>query len=108
MAGPRVKVPKTAKAGDIITIKTLMRHKMENGLRKNKKTGKKIPKKLINNMTAKFNGTEVFKADLAGSISANPYLAFNAKIDKEGEFEFVWTEDGGKTWSAKKKIAIKA
>ena len=31
---PRVKVPKKVKAGDIITIKTLISHKMESGRRK--------------------------------------------------------------------------
>ena len=31
---PRVKVPKTAAAGEAITIKTLISHKMESGQRK--------------------------------------------------------------------------
>jgi len=106
MAKPRVKVPKTAKAGDIILIKTLISHKMENGLRKDKKTGKPIPRKIISDFSAKFNGKEVFKAKLHGGISANPYLAFNAKVPASGEFEFTWTEDTGKTWSAKKSITV--
>ena len=33
---PRVKVPKTAAAGEAITIKTLISHKMESGQRKDK------------------------------------------------------------------------
>lgn len=106
MSKPRVKVPKKAKAGDVIKIKTLMRHKMENGTRKNKKTGKKIPRKLINKVTAAFNGKEFFSVDFHGSVSANPYLAFNAKPSESGEFVFTWYEDGGKTWSAKKKITV--
>ncbi|MCG8548106.1 MAG: thiosulfate oxidation carrier complex protein SoxZ, partial [Alphaproteobacteria bacterium] len=36
-AKPRVRVPKTAKKGEIITIKTLISHKMESGQRKDKK-----------------------------------------------------------------------
>ncbi len=35
---PRIKVPKTAKKGDIIQVKTLILHKMETGQRKDKKT----------------------------------------------------------------------
>ena len=38
---PRVKVPKTAAAGDTIVIKTLISHKMESGQRKDK-DGNKI------------------------------------------------------------------
>ena len=33
---PRVKVPKTAAAGEIVTLKTLISHKMESGQRKDK------------------------------------------------------------------------
>ena len=43
MAKARVKAPKKAKAGDIVTIKTLITHKMESGRRKDKKTGELIP-----------------------------------------------------------------
>ena len=53
---PRIKVPKTAKSGETILIKTLMSHKMETGVRKNKKTGKLIPRKIINKFVCKFNG----------------------------------------------------
>ena len=106
MAKPRVKVPKSAKAGEVILIKTLISHKMENGLRKNKKTGKPIPRKIISDFVAKFNGKEVFKAKLHGGISANPYIAFHTKVPASGEFEFIWTEDTGKTWSAKKAITV--
>jgi len=40
---PRVKVPKKASSGDIIQIKTLMSHKMETGIRKNKKNRQTDP-----------------------------------------------------------------
>ncbi len=103
---PRVKVPKKAKSGDIIQIKTLMSHKMETGLRKDKKTGKPIPRKIINGFTCKFNGKEVMSATLYPSIAANPYLAFYAKATESGTFDFEWTEDGGATVSASGKITV--
>jgi len=31
MSKPRIKVPKTASAGEVVTIKTLVNHKMESG-----------------------------------------------------------------------------
>lgn len=42
---PRVKVPKTASAGEVVEIKALISHPMHTGLRKDKKTGKKNTKK---------------------------------------------------------------
>nr|AFI78719.1 sulfur/thiosulfate oxidation protein SoxZ [uncultured bacterium ws406H10] len=102
---PRVKVPKKAKAGDIITIKTLISHKMESGQRKDKK-GEKIPRKIINRFTATFNGTEVFSADIDPAVSANPYLEFRAKVNESGTFKFLWVDDDGSEYTTEKKITV--
>ena len=60
---PRVKVPKTAAAGDTITIKTLISHKMESGQRKDD-DGNTIPRSIINRFTADFNGENVIDVTL--------------------------------------------
>lgn len=103
---PRVKVPKKAAKGDIITIKTLISHKMESGRRKNKKTGELIPRQIINHFKAEFNGAEVFSANLEPAVSANPYLKFNVKMDESGTFKFTWTDDDGSVYSTEKEIAV--
>ena len=81
---PRVKVPKKAKAGDVITIKTLISHPMESGQRKDKKTGELIPRQIINKFTATFNGQEVMTVDLEPAVSANPYFEFEATVPEAG------------------------
>lgn len=106
MARPRVKVPRTAEKDEVITIKTLISHKMESGQRKDKKTGEKIPRKIINKFTAKFNGTQVFSVDILPAVSANPFLQFNVKVPESGEFEFTWVDDDGKVYSTKKSIKV--
>jgi sulfur-oxidizing protein SoxZ len=103
---PRVKVPKTAKKGEVIQIKTLISHKMETGLRKNKK-GKKIPRMIIEKFVAKFNGKVVFSADLHPAIAANPYFSFYTKVTESGTFDFSWTDMKGKTVTASRKITVK-
>lgn len=103
---PRVKAPKTAKKGEVITIKTLISHKMETGLRKDKKTGKKIPRQIINKFVVTFDGDEVFSVDMDPAISANPYFQFSMKAEKSGEFEFVWHDDNGETYSKKSKLTV--
>ena len=103
---PRIKVPKTAKKGDIIKIKTLVLHKMETGFRKDRKTKKLVPRMIINKFVATFNGKEVFSANMSPAISANPYFAFHTKATESGTFEFTWTDDKGKTVTASRKIAV--
>jgi sulfur-oxidizing protein SoxZ len=102
---PRIKVQGDAKKGEIITIKTLISHKMESGQRKDK-DGKPIPRQIINKFTALFNGKEVFAVDLEPAISANPYLEFSMRAEESGEFEFTWTDDDGSVYSAKSALTV--
>ncbi|TCD11952.1 thiosulfate oxidation carrier complex protein SoxZ [Oricola cellulosilytica] len=103
---PRVKVPKSAAAGDVITIKTLISHPMESGQRKDKE-GNPIPRKIINSFTCEFNGQTVFSCDIEPAISANPYLEFTAKVDEAGTFKFTWVDDDGSVYSDEQEIALK-
>lgn len=102
---PRVKVPKTASAGDIITIKTLISHKMESGQRKDK-AGEVIPRMIINKFTCEFNGAVVFSADIDPAVSANPYLEFSARVDESGTFKFTWVDDDGSVYETEKEISV--
>lgn len=102
---PRVRVPATAKPGEMIEIKTLISHEMESGQRKDS-SGKVVPRKIINKFTATFNGKPVFEADWNPAISANPYQSFFYKAAETGEFTFTWKDDDGSEYTAKNKLTV--
>ena len=102
---PRVKVPKTASAGEAITIKTLISHQMESGQRKDKE-GNVIPRSIINRFTCDFNGENVIDVKMEPAISTNPYFQFEATVPEEGEFKFTWYDDDGSVYEEAKKITI--
>lgn len=102
---PRVKVPASAAAGEAFTIKTLISHDMESGQRKDA-DGNTIPQNIINRFTCDFNGQNVVDMVLHGSISANPYIEFDAKIDAAGTFTCTWYEDTGEIYTATNDIAL--
>lgn len=102
---PRIKIPKSAKVGEVITIKTLLSHDMESGQRKDK-DGKLIPRKIINAFSCTFEGETVFSCEIDPAISANPFIQFNAKVPKSGKFVFTWMEDGGAVFTAENEIAV--
>lgn len=102
---PRVKVPKTAAAGESITIKTLISHKMESGQRKGD-DGNIIPRSIINRFTADFNGENVIDVVIEPAISTNPYFQFEALVPESGEFTFTWYDDDGSVYDAKKAITV--
>ncbi|MFS4583013.1 thiosulfate oxidation carrier complex protein SoxZ [Phaeobacter sp. C3_T13_0] len=102
---PRVKVPKKAAAGDAVTIKTLISHKMESGQRKDKE-GNVIPRSIINRFTCEFNGESVVDVAMEPAISTNPYFQFDTTIPEAGEFVFTWYDDDGSVYTEQKSIAI--
>jgi sulfur-oxidizing protein SoxZ len=104
---PRIRLPKQAKRGEIIQIRTLLSHIMESGQRKDA-AGNPIPRKIVNKFACSFNGKPVFSCDLEPGIAANPYLQFSARVVESGTFRFTWTDDDGKVVIAAEKIAVTA
>lgn len=101
----RVKIPKTAKVGEVVTVKTLVTHKMESGHRRDGK-GDLIPRSIINRFKADFNGQNIIDIAMEPSISTNPFFQFDAVVPQAGTFEFSWYDDDGSVYSASKEIAI--
>ena len=102
---PRVKVPKSASAGETITLKTLISHPMESGQRKDS-SGNVIPRSIINRFTCEFNGQLVVDVAMEPAISTNPYFEFEATVPEAGDFKFTWYDDDGDVYEETKPIAI--
>ena len=102
---PRVKVPKSATAGEVVTIKTLISHPMETGQRKDK-SGNPIPRQIVNRFSVTFNGEPVFAATIEPAVSANPYFEFQLKVPATGTLAFEWVDDDGSVYTEEKTITV--
>ncbi len=89
-----VTLPASAKRGEVIEVKTLAAHPMENGFRRTQ-TGVLIPRDIITRFSCSYNGEEVFSAELHPAVAANPLLAFTVLATKSGTLEFRWSGDNG-------------
>ena len=105
MASALINVPAKAARGDVIEIKTLMSHIMETGFR-HTETGAVIPRNIITNFSCRYNGVEVFRAELFPAFSANPFIAFFTVAVESGQFEFSWTGDNGFQETASASITV--
>lgn len=101
----RVKLPKTATAGEVITIKTLITHRMESGHRQNL-LGELIPRSIIHRFTCSFEGEMVVDAELHPGISTNPFLEFSMRVPGSGVFSFAWHDDDGAIYTARARIDV--
>ena len=82
-------------AGDKATVRVLMAHEMETGLRKDS-AGKAIPAWFVQQVTALHNGKLVMSAQWGPSVSKNPFLQFNVKGAKAGDkISVTWVDNKG-------------
>ncbi len=89
-----IRIPSSAKAGEIIEVKTMFTHPMETGLRK-ASDGTAIPRDIINRVECTYLGQTVFVAELQPAVSANPYLTFFLRATESGRLDFTWIADDG-------------
>ena len=104
-ANVRIDVPKTAKRGEIIDIKTLAAHSMETGFRRTH-LGVPIPRDIITTFVCLYNGVDVFRAELHPSMSANPYIQFSTVATESGTLEFKWSGDNGFAATQTARISV--
>jgi sulfur-oxidizing protein SoxZ len=105
MAAALINVPKKAKRGEIIEIKTLMSHIMETGYRRTA-TGEIVPRDIVTSFVCRYNGVEIFRADLFPAIAANPFMTFFTVATESGKFDFEWVGDRGFSETASASISV--
>lgn len=102
---PRLKAPATAKQGEIIEIKTIVNHPMENGLRRDLE-GRLVPRNILRRFSCHYDGRKVLDVMLEPSIAANPYFGFFLKADRSGSILLRWEDESGQTESLEHVITI--
>ena len=100
----KIKIRAREKNG-VATVKFLMKHPMETGLRKDRKTGEKIPAHFIRNVAVSLNGSNVMTAYLGPGVSTDPYLSTEVKGASKGDTVTVaWVDNMGEQASAEAMV----
>jgi sulfur-oxidizing protein SoxZ len=94
MGRARVRLPATARRGDIVEIRAQVEHPNDSGLRVDH-MGRAIARHIVEHFRCTFEGDVVFEATLRPAVSTNPLLQFPFRAQRSGEFEFVWRDDQG-------------
>jgi len=93
-------------SGDVTTVKALIKHPMDTGLVKDKKTGKAIPAHFIQEVTCEHGGNKVMTAMWGAAVSKNPYLSFKFVGAKTGDtVKLSWVDNKGESDSAETQIS---
>jgi sulfur-oxidizing protein SoxZ len=82
-------------AGDKVTVRVLVSHEMETGLRKTA-DGKAVPALYIQNISAEHNGKTVMNAQWGTAVSKNPFIQFTFTGGKAGDkITVTWVDNTG-------------
>ena len=107
MARALIHMPATAKRGEVIEIRALIAHVMETGYRPGA-DGKVVPRDIIRRFVCRYNGEQVFGAELHQAVSANPYIGFFTVATESGTLEFTWKGDNGFAQIEKMNLTVSA
>ncbi|WP_394779742.1 thiosulfate oxidation carrier complex protein SoxZ [Undibacterium sp.] len=105
MASTVINVPEKARRGEVIEIRTLIRHTMETGFRPGA-DGSIQPRDIIQRFSCQYNGEQVFAAELFSAVAANPYIAFHTVATDSGTLTFHWEGDNGFSQTETAKITV--
>lgn len=102
---PRVKLPATARSGEVISIRTLLSHPMESGFRLGP-DGIRVPRSIVHRFVCSFEGEVVLACDLEPGMAANPFFDFTVRVERSGTFRFVWTSEDGDEATAEASVVV--
>lgn len=100
-----VLIPREARRGEIIPIRIAIQHPMETGFRPDN-FGRRIPKNVINSLVCRYNGVEIFRAEMGSGIAANPQLQFYTVAQKSGDIIFEWVDDAGQAGGERAALTV--
>jgi sulfur-oxidizing protein SoxZ len=104
LATPRIRVPRSARPGEVVEIRTLIEHPMETGLRTD---GSRAPARdMIQRMVVRVNGEVALQAEFRNGTSANPYHVFFLRLQRTSELDFTWTDERGRSARATARVTV--
>lgn len=106
MFNTRIRVPEIAKPGEIVEIRTMIMHPMDNGFTYTTQ-GTVIPQNIIAEFTCHYLDEEVIRIRLEPGISANPYFTFPLRAETTGEIRFRWVDQHGVETTAEALMVVK-
>ncbi len=100
-----IKVPKTARRGEVIEISAIIGHPMESGFRPGA-DGQRLPRYIITRFSCHYDEELVFAAEFSPAISANPLIAFHTLATVSGTLRLSWEGELGFRHSESVTISV--
>jgi sulfur-oxidizing protein SoxZ len=101
LSPPRIRIPRSARAGEVIEIRTLIEHPMETGLHP---AGAR--RDMLTRLLVRMNGDTLLAAEFRNGTSANPYHVFFVRMERTSAFDFTWTDEAGRSARVEARVSV--
>ena len=105
MARVLLNLPREARRGETIEIRTLIQHPMESGFRTGM-NGEMLVRDIILKFRCEYAGELVFAAEFSPAMAANPFLSFTAVARESGTLTFHWEGDNGFSQTETRELRV--
>ena len=100
MSTPRIRLPRSAAAGEAVEVRTLIDHPMITGI------SSSDPRDMLARFEVTVNGETVFGFDFDNGSSANPNFTFHVRLQETSDFVFTWTHEDGHSFVAEGRVRV--
>lgn len=104
MENPRVALAGKAAKDQPVTVRTLINHPMETGLRPDGERAAEVEQRLVDSLTVTLDGEPVLTSRFYTGTSANPYLQFRMTPAQAGELQLTWQDQNGDVIEASQPV----
>ncbi|WP_290686614.1 MULTISPECIES: thiosulfate oxidation carrier complex protein SoxZ [unclassified Haematobacter] len=105
MFNTRIRVPGTARKGEVVEIRAMIMHPMDNGFSYTSQ-GTLIPVEIVTDFTCRYLGEEVIRIRLEPGLSANPYFTFRLRAERTGTVDLTWIDQHGTVTTAEALLTV--
>ncbi len=102
----RVSAPAQARPGEIVTIRALISHPMETGLRLNE-LDDWVRQRIISSFSCSYGGESLFRARLYPSVAANPFFEFHCRATHDAALDFAWYDTQDLTFVNQARLTVR-
>lgn len=100
MSTPRIRLPRSAREGEVVEVRTLIDHPMVTAV------SGPGPRDMLARFEATMNGETVIAYDFANGSAANPTFTFYVRAAAPGDFVFTWTHEDGRSFTAEGSVRV--
>ena len=107
LGNPRLRLPESARAGDIIQVRAKVDHNSFTGLvLKSGKYVREAPEFYVKQLLVFLDDQRVSEFQMTSAVSANPLIRFPLRVARSGTLRVVFTNNEGERWEAAQRIQM--